>query len=214
MIKKINTGGIAYLEHLTGSGEWYWGTDYTSGDLFEAEDLYRHGHRVRRNRLVFVHWPDGRVYEPVRAKDGQYFGRPAYDNGSPVILLADFPAGKIRLLLYNDFCSEVTPIMTLPRSAVEDCYNLMPHTAPLCLTRQTADRFQIIWPDKADFAIHPAETFCFRDGDRLYFSRWYEDPDYREEVVVRRLPDGEVIEQFRGSLNAMPDGQQWLLTEK
>ena len=213
MIKRINTGGIAYLEPLTGSCEWYWGTDYTSGDLYEAEELYRDGHRIKQNRLIFVHYPDGMVFEPVRAREGQYFGRPAYDGSCPVILLADFPAGKIRLLLYNDFCSEVTPIMTLPRSAVEDCYNLMPHVSPLCLTRQTADRFQIVWPDKADFAIHPAESFCFRDGDRLYFSRWYEDPDYREEVVVRRMPDGEVIEQFRGSLNAMPDGQHWLLTE-
>ncbi len=213
MIKRINTGGIAYLEPLAGSREWYWGTDYTSGDLYEAEELYRDGHRIKQNRLVFVHYPDGMVFEPVRAREGQYFGRPVYDNGVPVILLADFPAGKIRLLLYNDVCAEVTPIMTLPRSAIEDCYNLMPHVSPLCLTRQTADRFQIVWPDKADFAIHPAESFCFREGDRLYFSRWYEDPDYREEVVVRSLPDGEILEQLRGSLNAMPDGRQWLLTE-
>ena len=40
----------------------------------------------------------------------------------------------------------------------------MPHRSPLCLTRQTAERFQVLWPDKADFAIHPAESFCFRDG--------------------------------------------------
>ena len=105
------------------------------------------------------------------------------------------------------------PIVTLPRAEVEDCYNLMPHTSPLMLTRQTGERFQVLWPEKADFPIHPAESFCFRDGERLYFSRWYEDPDYREEVVVRRMPDGAVLEQFRGSLNAMPDGQQWLLTE-
>ena len=41
MIKRIETGGITWLQPLVGSGEWYWGTDYTSGDLFEAEDLYR-----------------------------------------------------------------------------------------------------------------------------------------------------------------------------
>ena len=98
-------------------------------------------------------------------------------------------------------------------AAVEDCYNLMPHLSPLCLTRQTGERFQLLWPERADFAIHPAESFCFREGERLYFSRWYEDPDYREEVVVRRLPDGEIVEQLRGALNVMPDGSWRLLTE-
>ena len=211
-IKRINTGGISYLAPLTGSREWYWGTDCTSGDLYEAEELYRDGHRIKQNRLIFVHYPDGRVVEPVQAREGQYFGRPAWDGGI-VILLADFPAGEIQLLRYSDESRAVTPIVTLPRFAVEDCYNLMPHTSPLCLTRQTAERFQVLWPDKADFAIHPAESFCFRDGDRLYFSQWYEDPDYREEVVVRRMPDGAITEQYRGALNELPDGQQWVLTE-
>ena len=105
------------------------------------------------------------------------------------------------------------PVVTLPLSAVEDCYNLLPHTAPLMLTRQTAHRFQVIWPEKADFPIEGPETFCFRAGDRLYFSRWYEDPDYREEVVVRHMPDGAVLEQFRGSLQQMSGGRWWLLEE-
>ena len=212
MMKQIHTGGISYLEPLIGSEHWYWGTDYTSGDLYEAEELWRDGHPIRKNRLIFVHWPDGRVVEPVTEKEGQYFGRPACDEGDPVILLADFPAGEVRLVRYADCSGAVCPIVTLPLSSIEDCYNLMPHVSPLCLTRQTAERFQILWPEKADFAIHPAESFCFREGDRLYFSRWYEDPDYREEVVVRRFPDGQIVAQFPGALNAMPDGQQWLLT--
>ena len=153
------------------------------------------------------------IISSVRAREDQYFGLPAFD-GDPVILLADFHAGEIRLLRYVDTSGTVAPIVTLPRSAVEDCYNLMPHTSPLCLTRQTAERFQVLWPDRADFAIHGAESFCFRDGDRLYFSRWDEDPDYREEVVVRRMPDGAITEQYRGALNELPDGQQWLLTEE
>ena len=213
MLEQIRTGGISYLHPLDGSGEWYWGTDYTSGDLYEAEELYRSGHRIRRNRLIFVHLPDGRVMEPVQAREGQYFGLPACDGGTPVILLADFAAGELRLMRWDPARDEVTPIVTLPRSAVEDCYNLMPHCAPLCLTRQTAERFQVVWPEKADFAIHPAESFCFRAGDRLYFSRWYEDPDYREETVVRRFPDGEIVEQRRGTLFSLPDGRQWLLTD-
>lgn len=211
MIQKIKTGGISYLAPLVGSGGWYWGTDHTSGDLYEAEELYRDGHRIRRNRLIFVHYPEGRAVEPVEAREGQYFGVPAYDSGKLVILLADFPAGEIRLLGWDDAAHALSPILTLPRGEVEDCYNLMPHVSPLTLTRQTGERFQVLWPEKADFPIHPAESFCCREGDKLYFSRWYEDPDYREETVVRRMPDGEVIDRFPGSLLELPDGRQWLL---
>ena len=150
-MKIIPAGGITYLAPLTGSRVWYWGTDYTSGDLYEAEELYRDGHRISRNRLIFVHAPDGRVAEPVQAREGQYFGQPAWDGEAPVILLADFPAGEICLLRYDDGSGTVRPIVTLPRAEVEDCYNLMPHTSPLMLTRQTGERFQVIWPEKADF---------------------------------------------------------------
>ena len=55
------------------------------------------------------------------------------------------------------------------------------------------------------------ESFCSRDGDKLYFSRWFEDPDYRDETVIRRYPDGKVLEVILGSLMEMPDGQKWIV---
>ncbi|MBR4691848.1 MAG: hypothetical protein IKP17_03730 [Oscillospiraceae bacterium] len=211
-MRTANTGGISYLAPLGGAPDWTWGTDHTSGDLYEAEELFRDGHRIRRNRLIFVRVSDGLVLEPVSARDGQYFGVPAWDGGRFVILLADFPAGEVRLLGCTPE-GEASPIAALPLGELEDCYNLMPHASPLMLTRQTAERFQILWPEQADFPIHPAESFCLREGEKLYFSRWYEDPDYREEVVVRRYPDGEIEAQFRGALCDMPDGETWLLTD-
>ncbi len=213
MLKTIHTGGIAWLSPIPGSDGWTWGSDYTSGDLYEAEELYRGAHPVRQNRLIFVHFPDGRIAEPVKAREGQYFGQPCWEAGCLMILLADFPAGELRLLRYDPEADLLEALVTLPREQVEDCYNLMPHASPLMLTRQTGQRFQVLWPERADFPIAPQETFCFRDGDKLVFSRWYEDPDYREETVVRRFPDGAILEQTRGSLFTAPDGQQWLLAE-
>ena len=76
--------------------------------------------------------------------------------------------------------------------------------------RQTADAFEIVWPERVSFPIAPQETFCFRDGERLYFERWYEDPDYRTEIVVRDL-DGNILDQRPGAAQQMPDGQLWTL---
>ena len=209
-VKKISTNGIKYLAPLTGSPDWYWGTDYTDGDLYEAEELWQNGHRIRQNRVILVRRDTGEVIEPVRAKPGQYFGQAGFADGRPLLLLADFPADEIRLLAYDAGADAVEPIVTIPRSAVKDCYNLMPHLSPLCLTRQTGDTFEIVWPERVSFPIEPQEGFCFRDGERLYFEKWFEDPDYRTELVVRDLT-GAVLEQYPGTGQQMPDGQLWIL---
>jgi hypothetical protein len=94
----------------------------------------------------------------------------------------------------------------------EDCYNLMLHEHPLTLSRQPNDgMFHIIWPEKISFCIGIRESFYRRDGNELYFSRWFEDPDYREETVVRDVRTGEIISVFPGSMYVMPDGDKWFL---
>ena len=145
-MKSIITNGITNLEPLAGNSEWYWGTDYVSGDLHEAEDAFRSGHPIRKNQLLLVHSPEGKVYEPVM----------------------------------------------LIRSGHNN-------------------RIQLLWPERRDFAVEENEYFAFLDENRLYTTVWYEDPDYREELLVRDYDTGELLERIPGSLRQMPDGQKWLL---
>lgn len=209
---KIAVHGITYIEPLDGSSEWYWGTDYTHGDLYEAQELYQDHHPVTCNHLVFVHYPDGRVVEPVRGEAGQYFGRPISYDGKIQILLADFPQSSLRILQYDDVLKQLTEIVSLSLAEVKDCYNLLLRQSPLMLTRQGNDgKLQIIWPEKAEFDIDEKETFVYRKDDLLYFCRWSEEPEYQEEIVVRKYPDGEMTEVIPGSWTAMPDGQIWIL---
>ena len=211
-MKRIITNGITDLEPLAGSSEWYWGADYASGDLYEAEELFRSGRPIDKNRLVLVRCPEGTVYEPVRTKSGQYLGRPVYHDGQVVLLLVDFPQEEIHILIFRETDGTTEPLAVLPLSIVEDCYNLMLEASPLMLTRSAHDnKFQIIWPERRDFAIEDHEIFEFLEGNRLYTSVWYEDPDYREELLVRDYNTGEVLERIPGSLRSMPDGQNWIL---
>ena len=211
-MKRIITNGITDLEPLAGSSEWYWGADYASGDLYEAEELFRSGRPIDKNRLVLVRCPEGTVYEPVRTKSGQYFGRPVYHDGQVVLLMVDFPQEKIHILIFRETDGTTEPLAVLPLSIVEDCYNLMLEASPLMLTRSAHDnKFQILWPERRDFAIEDHEIFEFLEGNRLYTSVWYEDPDYREELLVRDYDTGELLERIPGSLRSMPDGQNWLL---
>ena len=97
----IATHGITYIEPLEGNCEWYWGTDYIHGDLYEAEEVYHEQHPMNCNRLVFVHYPDGRVVEPVKGNTGQYFGRPISYCGKAQILMVDFPKSTLYIRRWN-----------------------------------------------------------------------------------------------------------------
>ena len=218
MFKRIDLHGIQCIAPVPGSRgpEWYWGSDCASGDLYEAEELFRDGRPLRGNRLVFVRWPEGRVAEPIAARAGQYFGRPLFHDGKLHILLADFPAGLVQIWQYDDQAGQTALLAAVPLNEVPDCCNLLLFASPLMLTRQGNDgRFQILWPDRAEFPLEDNGGFLGRGEDgRLYFSRWFEEPDgsnYREEVVARKYPTGEILEVIPGTLWEMPDGQQWIL---
>ena len=53
----------------------------------EAEEIFLSGKSFNPNRLIFVHYPYGNIFEPMKSEEGQYFGMPAYIEGSIYILL-------------------------------------------------------------------------------------------------------------------------------
>ena len=210
-MKIIDLHGMTNMELVRGgTDEWYWSTDYIHGDLYEAEELFKMGHSVQSNRVYLVHYPDGTIYEPVPAVDGQYIGYPVYDNASVALLVVSFKESVIRILRFRP--EETQEVANLPLSAVKDCYNLMLHTSPLTLTRQANDNtIEIIWPEQVRLSIEDRETLNFREGDKLYMTVWYEDPDYREETVVRSVQDGTILDRFPGDIRIMPNGEKWLI---
>ena len=132
-------------------------------------------------------YPEGKVYEPVKASEGQYLGRPVWSQGRVFCLLVDFNCGLVKILRCREDMSGAELVKELPLNAVKDCYNLMLDTEPLTLVRQG------------------------HENDRMVFSKWYEDPYYREETVIRAYPSGEVLEEIKGAVIRMPDGQKWML---
>ena len=211
-MKVIETNGITYLEKFDASSEWYWGTDFSCGDLYEAEDVFLMGRHFVPNRLIFVHYPDGAVYEPMKARENQYFGRPAYIDGKMYILLVNFKNKQIGIYEFVNKEEKVVSVAEISLDEIRDCYNLGICGSPLMLIRQGGEnQFQVVWPEKAEFTIGNREAFYKRVDNKLYFSEWHEDPEYREEVNVRAFPSGELLEKLNGTLLGMPDGQQWVL---
>lgn len=211
MIREIRLGGIGFLEAIDGTEAWYCGSDCVHGDLYEAEELYNDGHEIDSNRLVFVSYPEGSVYEAGERKKGRYFGRVWYDRGNIYFIMADFPEGIISLMRFDTEKRQSFPEAKISRSEIKDCYNLMPAGSPPMMIRQGNEGyFEMVWPEKRTFPIEKTETFNFREEDRIFFTAWYEDPDYREETIVRDL-EGKILERYPGDIRIMPGGEKWHL---
>ncbi len=206
-MKKLDLNGSVNLEQMQGTEEWYWSMDITNGDLYEAQELFQDG-KTEGNHFYLIHYPDATIY-PVPFKKGCYFGKPIYDNGI-ILLMVDFIENLISIFHFYPISFKWETIVQIPLCSIENCYNLQLRISPLTLIRQDND-FEIVWPEQVKFPIGTRESFCFRKEDKLYFSVWYEDPEYKEESIVRLLPKGSISQKFSGNVWLMPNGEIWNL---
>lgn len=211
-MRKIHIAGVNGLRPVPGaSGEWYFGIGYEQGDIYEAEEIFRAGGTVRGRALCLVKHPEGRVYRPVPVKENEYPGEPAFCDGKIAFPLVRFAAGEIRVEMFDCATKRTKTAAVIPYEGVKDCYNLAINAAPLTLTRHVVgEELEILWPERVAITPGERESFFHREGEKLYFARWCEDPDYREETVVRNLR-GKLIAEYGTGAEVMPDGELWLL---
>ncbi len=201
------------LEKVTGTENWYYSSKMIC-DIYEAEEMIQMGHKFEGSEMYLIRYPDGKVFQPIPKTENVYIQRPIWDNGKIVLLQVDFNQQEIAIIHVNleDESHEYTA--KLPLSSVNDCYNLNITQSPLTLYRQGSEKqFEIIWPihERVTFTIEPRECFTHRDGEMLYFSIWDENPDYKEDVRIRKVSNGTLVDQYPGILYEMLDGNWWLL---
>lgn len=207
----FDNSGVTYLLPVSDrSTEWYYCQDFPNGDLYEAEEIFRRGGDVIGTALYLIRYPSGERFQPLPRKEGVCIGKPVMEDGLIYILSVDFPNGLIKVQTFGCDDHELNVAVSMELSEVEDCYNLMLHERTVLLSRQPNDgTFQILWPERTTFPIGRTESFYYRDGDELFFSRWFEDPDYREETVIRDVSTGRMIAVFPGEMTVMPGGEKW-----
>ena len=217
-MKKIKTDGISYIKLVPGANsDWYYGSDFEQGDLYEAETAFKDGIRIKGRKFCLVHYPDGTVYHPVPEADGKCCGECVFEKNGIYILNVDFNKSIIQITRFDCADHTTTVHAEMLLSEVKDCYNLRLEVSPLTLTRQCVgdNEFEIVWPEKVKLKMDDHDSFFLRDNDRLFFSRWHEEGDgtdykYWVETVVKDL-NGEVLEILKGDVMFMPNGEIWNL---
>jgi hypothetical protein len=211
-IIKIEGVSDSYPELVDGTTEWYFCKDSNNCfcDLYEAEEIVKSGEVFSGMVCHLIHFPEGTVYSPFERKENVYIEQPIWDKGTLYFLGVDFYKQKIQIYSYFPDNQRLEMIKELPLGIVEDCYNLMLKVSPLMLCRAGNNGiYEIVWPENKKIEIGETEGLLFRDGDDLYFSEWYEDPEYHENVIIRDFDTGKVKEKFFGYLCKLPNGVYW-----
>jgi len=209
---KIEGISEAYPELVDGTMDWYFCQEGKNCfcDLYEAEEIFKSGENFSGMTCHLIHYPEGTVHSPFRVKENVYIGKPIWDNGKLYFLSVDFHKQKIQIYSYSPDNQDNEMIKEMPLGVVEDCYNLMLKVSPVMLCRDANDGiYEIVWPENKKIEIGKTEGLLFRDGDDLYFSEWYEDPEYHENVIIRDLNTGEIKEKYSGYLCKLPKGVYW-----
>lgn len=214
MINIIKIHGISdcYPELIEGTSQWYYCQESkkTFCDLYEAEEIVKLGHNFEGMNCHLIHYPEGTVHSPFEMKSNVYIEKPIWNNGKFNFLVVNFDLKVIQIYSYEPEYIRLSVMQELPLSITPDCYNLMLKGYPLMLCRDANDGiYEIIWPESKKIVIGKTESLIVRDGNDLYFSRWYEDPEYHESVIVRDVNTGAINEEFDGYLRVLPNGIYW-----
>jgi hypothetical protein len=211
-IIKIEGVTECYPEQIEGTSDWYYCKESKDifCDLYEAEEIIKSGGKFSGMNCHLIHFPDGLVHSPFELRENLYIDSPVWDNDKLFFLSVNFCEKLIHINCYFPEEKRLDLIKVFPLEIVEDCYNLMLKTSPIMLCRDANKGvLEIIWPENKKIAIGKTESLLFCNGEDLYFSEWYEDPEYHENVIVRNLNTGKVKEKFNGYLRRLPNGVYW-----
>lgn len=203
-----------YPEKIEGTDAWYFSQWTPCTEAYEVPD---YDGEYPGTRLIFFEYPSGEVFEPVKQEANVFLEQPVYDreNDTFGVLRYDFNLKKIQVLAIKSKNSNVEVLLELDFPTTHDLVNVRLITSPLTMLQHNDETniSEFIWPEKKFIQLEENEAIHFQHEGKLYTSKWREELDYSEEMIVRNVY-GVVIERGPGSLKRMPDGSVWKLTGK
>lgn len=202
-----------YPEKVDETDSWYYGQLTPCSEAYEVPDFKNN---YPGTRLYFIEYPSGKVFEPIKQKKNIFLERPVYESkdNSFGIISYDFNKEVIQILVFKPECSSVKVIAEMPFSKIGDMINVRLVTSPFALVKHDiqGDAVDFLWPKEMHIQFEENESLYFQNDGKLYMSKWIENPDYREEIIIRNAETGQIIERSLGYLRRMPNGSVWMMT--
>lgn len=193
------------VEKFENTDEWYYGIYPTWMSNVEVAEECGKGREYAGSKLCFFN-KTGKAYESIKQEKNVYLEAPVYDKASNSfgILRYDFNKRILQAIAYKPDEESVEVIEEISLSEIDDLMNIRLIESPFMIVRNSMEE---------------NESIEFVENEKMYSSKWNEDLldvldyGYGEEVIVRDLETGKILERYKGYLNRMPDGTAWLMTE-
>lgn len=202
-----------YPEKVDGTDFWYYGRWTPCSEAYEVPDFKN---KYPGTRLYLIEYPSGKIYEPIKQEENVFLESPVFEcqDNSFAILRYDFNTEVIQVLIFKPEDSDVKVLTEMPFSKVGDMINVRLVTSPFALVKHNVhgDAVDFLWPKEMHLQFEANEGLCFQNNGKLYTSKWVEDPDYREEIIIRDAETGQIIERTPGYLRRMSDDSVWKMT--
>lgn len=222
IIKEFKGFEDVYPETIKGTKEWFCGQCTPCSEANEVRDY--NGNYVG-TRLYLFH-ENGQIVEPIKQGKNVFLERPVYDcrNQTFGFLRFDFELEIIQVIEYQIKSNKCLVQAEIPIQEAGDLINVRllvndgvvgkSECGYLLVKHEVhTDEVNFLWPIHRQFQFECNESLDFVELEsKLYTSKWLEDPDYHEEVIVRDWNTGNILEKKPGYLVAMADGSKWMMT--
>lgn len=201
-----------YPEKIDGTTQWYYGQCTPCAECYEVLEFCGNYPGTR----LYLFCIDGSIYEPVKQEKNVFLERPVYniERESLGFIRYDFRNEKMQLIEFQIKTKESGILTELPLSKAGDMINVRIVTDPYMVVKHNIhdDTVDFLWPIEKRYQFEENESLDFVHDNKLFTSKWMEDPDYHEEIIIREMDSGNIIDRKPGFLVPMPDGTKWMMT--
>lgn len=212
-IRKLKGCEKIYPENIDGTAEWFYCKDPIS--LYPDDILLKGDDYVFEGTQLYIIHISGKMLEPIKQEQNVFLSHPVYNTGDNAfaIIKYDFTKKIIQIVKYDigkDTCSTVGEI---PLSKGGDLINLsiLENSYMLVKSEILEDTAILLYPFEKEIQLEEHETIHSINGNKLICEKWIEDPDYREEIIIRDFETNQILERKDGYIRTMPNGETWLL---
>lgn len=199
-------------EKIDGTSEWFYCQEPNTIDVEDLLDM-ENDFVFEGNQVYLIHIK-GEIFEPIKKEKNVFLSEPVYnyDDNAFAIIKYDFNKKTIQIIKYDIEAYNCSVIGEIPLSKGRDLINvrILQNSYILVKHEVLENCTDILYPIEKRIQLEEYEdVFLINDG-KLISSKWIEDPDYREEIIIRDYETTKIIDRKDGYISIMPNGEIWM----
>lgn len=210
-VKEFSNRENIYAECIEGSDKWFYCQIPNS---VYPDDLLETDYEFEGTQLIMLNI-QGEMFEPIKREKNVCLSQPYYnvDENKFLVIRSDFNNQVIQLIKFSTALNDASVIFEMPLKNGKDMINLSVVSNSDIFAKYDDEKFQIFYPYDTSFCLEEHESVFAVNNDKFICSKWFENPDYKEEIIIRSIPDGKIIDRKLGYSEIMPNGELWLMTK-